>query len=75
MQTVIDTGLAIDPVVFATNTLELVVPAGNLAGVSGLADLADADLRIALCDASVPCGAASFSTSVSHARWASSMSP
>ncbi|WP_238476288.1 molybdate ABC transporter substrate-binding protein [Agromyces mariniharenae] len=59
MQTVVDAGLAGDPVVFATNTLELVVPAGNPAGVTGLDDLADADLRIALCDASVPCGAAS----------------
>lgn len=59
MQTVVDAGLAPDPVVFATNTLELVVPAGNPAGVSGLDDLADVDLRIALCDPSVPCGAAS----------------
>ncbi|WP_082590520.1 molybdate ABC transporter substrate-binding protein [Agromyces sp. Soil535] len=59
MQSVADAGLADAPVVFATNTLELVVPAGNPAGVTGLDDLADADLRIALCDASVPCGAAS----------------
>ena len=29
MQTVVDEGLAADPVVFATNTLELVVPAGQ----------------------------------------------
>jgi molybdate transport system substrate-binding protein len=59
MQTVADAGLAEDPVVFATNTLELVVPAGNPAGVQGLGDLANGDLRVALCDASVPCGAAS----------------
>lgn len=59
MRTVVDAGLAVDPVVFATNTLELVVPAGNPAGVAGIGDLADTDLRIALCDASVPCGAAS----------------
>ncbi|GAA4372584.1 molybdate ABC transporter substrate-binding protein [Agromyces bauzanensis] len=59
MQTVVDAGLAEAPVVFATNTLELVVPAGNPVGVSGLDDLARAELRIALCDASVPCGAAS----------------
>ena len=58
MQTVADAGLAVDPVVFATNTLELAVPAGNAAGVTGLDDLANADLRIALCDPSVPCGAA-----------------
>ncbi|MET4158274.1 molybdate ABC transporter substrate-binding protein [Agromyces sp. PvR057] len=59
MQQVVDAGLATDPQVFATNTLELVVPAGNPAGVTGLADLSNADLRIALCDESVPCGAAS----------------
>ena len=59
MQAVVDAGLAEDPIVFATNTLELVVPKGNPAGVTGLADLADPDLRVALCDASVPCGAAS----------------
>lgn len=59
MQTVQDEGLASDPVAFATNTLELVVPAGNPAGVSGLADLARQELAIALCDPIVPCGAAS----------------
>ncbi|ANJ28236.1 molybdate ABC transporter substrate-binding protein [Agromyces aureus] len=59
MQQVVDAGLATGPVVFATNTLELVVPAGNPAGVTGLDDLANPDLRIALCDESVPCGAAS----------------
>lgn len=59
MATVVEAGLAESPVVFATNTLELVVPAGNPAGVTGLADLADPGLRIALCDATVPCGAAS----------------
>ncbi|RNB51467.1 molybdate ABC transporter substrate-binding protein [Agromyces tardus] len=59
MQTLVDAGLATDPAVFATNTLQLAVPAGNRAGVTGLADLARAELRIALCDESVPCGAAS----------------
>ncbi|MBM7506071.1 molybdate ABC transporter substrate-binding protein [Agromyces aurantiacus] len=59
MQTLVDAGLVEEPVVFATNTLELVVPAGDPAGVEGLADLARDELRIALCDPSVPCGAAS----------------
>jgi molybdate transport system substrate-binding protein len=59
MQALVDAGLAADPVVFATNTLELVVPSGNPGDVSGLDDLARTDLRIALCDGSVPCGAAS----------------
>lgn len=58
MQTVVDEGLARDPVVFATNTLELVVPAGNPGAVTGLSDLARAELAIALCDPIVPCGAA-----------------
>ena len=59
MQDVVDEGLADEAVVFATNTLELVVPAGNPAAVTGLGDLARAELRVALCDESVPCGAAS----------------
>ena len=58
MQRVVEAGLAETPVVFATNTLELVVPAGNPAGVAGLEDLEREELRIALCDESVPCGAA-----------------
>jgi len=59
MATVVDAGLATDPVVFATNTLELVVPAGNPGGVTGVGDLADPDLVVVLCAAEVPCGAAS----------------
>lgn len=59
MQAVIDAGLASDAAVLATNTLELVAPAGNPAGITGLDDLARPELRVALCDVSVPCGAAS----------------
>jgi molybdate transport system substrate-binding protein len=58
MQTVVDAGLARAPEVLATNTLQLVVPAGNPADVGALADLADPGLIVALCDPSVPCGAA-----------------
>lgn len=58
MQTVADAGLARDPEVLLTNTLQLVVPAGNPGTVDGLADLADPALVVALCDPSVPCGAA-----------------
>lgn len=50
-----------EPQVFARNTLALVVPAGNPGGVSGLADLARDELRIAICEPQVPCGAASGS--------------
>ncbi len=48
-----------EPVLFARNTLTLAVPEGNPAGVSSLDDLARDDLRIALCEPQVPCGAAS----------------
>lgn len=58
MTTVDDAGLAVAPTLFATNTLQLVVPAGNPAQVTGLADLARPELAIALCDVAVPCGAA-----------------
>jgi molybdate transport system substrate-binding protein len=47
-----------DPVVFARNRLQIAVPAGNPAGVKGLADLAREDLLVALCAEQVPCGEA-----------------
>lgn len=47
-----------NPVVFATNTLTIVTPPGNPAGITGLADFADPNLRIAVCAVEVPCGAA-----------------
>ncbi|CAN5551804.1 molybdate ABC transporter substrate-binding protein [soil metagenome] len=58
MTTVTDAGDASDTTIFTSNTLQLVVPAGNPAGVTGLADLANKDLAIALCDPAVPCGSA-----------------
>ena len=58
MRIVQNEGLAADPVVFATNTLELVVPAGNPGDVSAIGDLARPELAVALCDPVVPCGAA-----------------
>jgi molybdate transport system substrate-binding protein len=45
-----------EPVVFVRNRLQIAVPAGNPAGVSGLADFATKDLKIALCASEVPCG-------------------
>lgn len=44
--------------VFASNVLQIVVPRGNPAGITGLADFGKADLTIALCAVEVPCGAA-----------------
>jgi molybdate transport system substrate-binding protein len=58
MRTVTEAGDAADPEVFARNQLEIAVPAGNPAKVTGLADLGDDDLKIALCARQVPCGAA-----------------
>lgn len=45
-----------DPSTFATNALEVVVPAGNPGDVVGLEDLADPDLVVGLCQTDVPCG-------------------
>ena len=57
MAPVVDAGLVTaGPDVFATNTLQIAVPAGNPAGVAGPADLADDDLLVGLCAAAVPCG-------------------
>ena len=58
MAVVTDAGMADDPQVFAANVLQIAVPAGNPAGVTGLADLAREDLTIAVCSPQVPCGAA-----------------
>ncbi|WP_109471778.1 molybdate ABC transporter substrate-binding protein [Ornithinimicrobium cavernae] len=47
-----------DPAVFARNSLQIAVPAGNPGGVRTLADLTREELTIALCAPEVPCGAA-----------------
>lgn len=51
-------GITDEPTVFVRNTLQIVVPAGNPAAVTGLEDFTDAELTLALCAAEVPCGAA-----------------
>lgn len=56
MDQIVEAGAASGPVDFVTNLLEIAVPAGNDAGVSGLADFANADLLIGLCAEEVPCG-------------------
>lgn len=43
---------------FATNTLAIVVPAGNPAGIANFADLARSGVKVVLCASQVPCGAA-----------------
>src|SRR5690606_38878207 len=46
------------PAVFASNALVSAAAAGTPHGIAGLADLADPDLKVALCAEQVPCGAA-----------------
>lgn len=58
MDRVTETGDALDPVDFATNTLTVVTPAGNPADVTAFADLAGADVRVVVCASEVPCGRA-----------------
>jgi molybdate transport system substrate-binding protein len=59
MKVVTDTGVqADDPTIFTENVLEIAVPKGNPAKVTGLADFANPDLTLAVCAPDVPCGAA-----------------
>jgi molybdate transport system substrate-binding protein len=60
MAVVTDAGLADgEPTVFTANVLQIAVPAGNPAGITGLADFGREELALALCAPEVPCGAAS----------------
>jgi molybdate transport system substrate-binding protein len=57
MDKLTDAGLnGSDPVIFATNLLTIIVPAGNPGGVAGVEDLANPDLTVVLCAEEVPCG-------------------
>lgn len=56
MDLVVDEGLATDPVVVATNVLELAVEAGDPLGIDGLADLERDDLVLVLASPEVPAG-------------------
>lgn len=49
------------PESFATNTLEIAVPPGNPAGITGLPDLAAPGIDLVVCAPEVPCGAAAQS--------------
>lgn len=46
------------PATFVRNTLEIATLPGNPDGVSSLKDLTKPDLKVVLCDKTVPCGAA-----------------
>jgi molybdate transport system substrate-binding protein len=46
------------PQLFASNTLEIVVPRGNPAGITSFRDLARPGAKVVVCAAQVPCGSA-----------------
>jgi molybdate transport system substrate-binding protein len=57
MKTVTDAGDAADtPQIFTANTMVIVTPPDNPAGVKGVSDLASPDVKLALCDETAPCG-------------------
>lgn len=49
--------IAVTPTDFAANTLEIAVPPNNPARIAALSDLAKSDVKVAVCDPTVPCGA------------------
>lgn len=55
-QVVAEDATSAPPQVFTTNRLQIAVPAGNPAGVTGLEDFADDNLLVGLCAQGVPCG-------------------
>jgi molybdate transport system substrate-binding protein len=56
MDRVVRQGRARNAAAFARNELQIAVPAGNPAHITGLADLASGVVKVALCQAQVPCG-------------------
>lgn len=56
MDQVVAGGDATEPKDFAANTMEIAVPPDNPAGVKAVADLARKGVKVALCQADVPCG-------------------
>lgn len=49
-------GLIDKPVVFATNTLVLIVPKSNPAHITSVSDITKPGVKIVICNATVPCG-------------------
>lgn len=56
MATVTSAGDASDPKNFASNTMEIAVPPSNPADVTSVNDLAQSSVKVAVCQAQVPCG-------------------
>jgi len=57
MDTVVAAGDAESPTDFVANKMEIAVPPDNPAGIATVADLAKKGVKVALCQAEVPCGA------------------
>lgn len=58
MKTVTSAGNATGPKLFATNTLEIAVPPGNPAKITGIKDFGDKSKKTVVCAKTVPCGSA-----------------
>ncbi len=56
MDTVVQAGDAKDPKDFAANSMEIATPPGNPAKIGSLDDLAKPGVKVAVCQAQVPCG-------------------
>lgn len=56
MDQLVEAGAASDPAAFATNELQIVVPAGNPSDITGLSDFTRSELLLGLCAEEVPCG-------------------
>jgi molybdate transport system substrate-binding protein len=56
MKQVVDGGDATDSTTFANNVMQIAVPPDNPGNVATVADLGKSGLKVALCQAQVPCG-------------------
>ncbi|WP_322753043.1 molybdate ABC transporter substrate-binding protein [Frankia sp. Cas3] len=56
MAAVVTAGQAANPTTFAKNSMEIVTPPNNPANIAAVADLAKPGVKVALCQAQVPCG-------------------
>lgn len=57
MTQVTDAGAATSPTTFASNVMEIAVPAKNPAHITALSDLGRPGVKVAVCQPAVPCGA------------------
>jgi molybdate transport system substrate-binding protein len=56
MDQVTSAGAASSAIAFAKNTMEIAVPPSNPAAIASVSDLARKNVKVALCQAQVPCG-------------------